>query len=140
MSDRNERMIERLFEDVWNGKRPETARELVHAEYVIHDRDLAETTRGPELYTSLVSAMSSVFSDVAFTIEDLIATGDKVALRWTMTGTHTGELYGVPPTGERVTVDALEIDRLTDGKLVETWTQSDERGLMEQIGALPGDG
>lgn len=136
MVDTNRQVIERLYEDVWNGKNPNTAEELVHDAYVIHDRELAEELRGPDLYTALAVSTRELFSDLTFTIEDVIAAGDKVALRWTMVGTHDGPLYGVEPTGEQVELTAIEINRFEDGKLAETWTQSDQLGLMEQVGAF----
>lgn len=139
MSTTNEEAIKRLYEDVWNRDRPDTAKELVHDEYLIHDRSLAEELRGPELYTTLASETRESFSDLRFAIEDVIAADDTVALRWTMEGTHEGTLYGVDATGRNVELEAIEINRFEDGRLVETWTQSDQLGIMEQIGALPGD-
>jgi predicted ester cyclase len=68
-----------------------------------------------------------------FSIEDILATDDKVALRWTMTGTHEGPMFGEEPTGKEVELTAIEINRFENGRLVETWTQSDMLGLKEQI-------
>lgn len=137
MTNANERMIERLYEDVWNGDRQETADELVHDRYTIHDRDLAEEFQGPELYKALASSTKEFFSDLEFTIEDVIAAGNKVSLRWTMEGNHNGPLYGVEPTGKHIELDAIEINHFEEGRLVETWTQSDQLGLMQQLGAIP---
>lgn len=137
----HETTLRRLFTSVWNGTDPNAATELVHEDYVIHDRELAESLRGPELYRELAAATRAIFPDASFTIDDLVANGDRVALRWTMTGTHEGPAYGIEPTGERVTMSAIEIDRFEDGTLIETWTQSDQLGLLEQLGAVPaGDG
>lgn len=136
MGDTNRQVIERLYEDVWNGKNPNTAQELVHDAYVIHDRELAEELQGPDLYNALASSTRELFSNLSFTIEDVVAADDEVALRWTMVGTHEGRLFGVEPTGERVELTAIEINRFEDGQLIETWTQSDQLGLMGQVGAL----
>lgn len=136
MTDEHRTALERLFEDVWNGENPDTADELVHDEYLIHDRELADELRGPELYRALANATREIFPDASFTIEDSVAEADEVALRWTMTGTHEGPAFGVEPTGERVELPAVEINRFEGGQLVETWTQSDQVGLMEQVGAL----
>lgn len=137
MSNSNEAVLERLFEDVWNGSNPDTADERVHPKYVIHDRDIAEEVRGPDLYRALASETREIFPDATFTIEDTVVAGEKVALRWTMTGTHEGTLAGVEGTGTDVTLPAVEINRFADGKLIETWTQSDQVGLLTQVGALP---
>ena len=135
-----ETALRRLFEDVWNGADPDTADELVHVDYVIHDRELAGELRGPALYRALAGATREIFPDATFAIEDVVVEGETTAIRWTMTGTHEGHAFGIEPTGVQVELPGVEFDRFEDGKLVETWTQSDEVGLLEQLGALPSDG
>ena len=133
----DEERLRTLFEGVWNGADPSVADELVAPEYVIHDRDLAEELRGPDLYRALAEATRELFPDAAFTVDDTVAAGEKVALRWTMTGTHEGSVVGEEPTGRSIKLAAIEIDRFEDGQLVETWTQTDVLGLLEQVGAMP---
>ena len=130
--------LTRLYEDVWNGANPDTADELVHEEYLIHDRDLAAEMQGPELYKALASGTRDVFPDMTITVEDMVTAGEKIALRWTMTGTHQGMMFGVESTGRQVELTAIEINRFEDGKLIETWTQSDQLGLMHQLGVEMG--
>lgn len=130
--------LTRLYEDVWNGANPDTTDELVHEEYLIHDRDLAAEMQGPELYKALASGTRDVFPDMTITIEDMVTAGEKIALRWTMTGTHQGTMFGVESTGRQVELTAIEINRFEDGKLIETWTQSDQLGLMHQLGVEMG--
>jgi predicted ester cyclase len=132
----HETRIHRLYDGVWNGNDPDVADELVHPEYVIHDRELAEELRGPELYRALADSTREIFPDMTFTIEDSFAAGDEVAVRWTMVGTQDGAMVGVEPTGERVTLRAIEINRFEDGLLAETWTQSDMLSLLEQLDAV----
>jgi steroid delta-isomerase-like uncharacterized protein len=134
-----EETLIQLYQDVWNGNNPEIADELVHEEYVIHDRELAAEMQGPELYKALASGAREIFPDMTFTVSDTVATGEKVALRWRMTGTHEGPMFGVEPTGREVELTAIEINRFADGQLIETWTQSDQLGLMEQLGVEVGD-
>jgi steroid delta-isomerase-like uncharacterized protein len=135
----NTERITRLYEGVWNGTDPEVADELVHPEYVIHDRDLADELRGPDLYRALAEGTREAFPDARFAIEDTIESGEKVAVRWTMTATHEGELMGIDPTGREVELRAVEMNRFEDGRLRETWTRSDMLGLLEQLGAGPPD-
>jgi steroid delta-isomerase-like uncharacterized protein len=126
--------LTQLYEDVWNGSNPDTANELVHEEYHIHDRELAAEMQGPALYRALASGTRDIFPDMTVTIDDLIAADTKVALRWTMTGTHEGgPMFGVEPTGREVELTAIEINRFENGKLIETWTQSDQLGLLHQL-------
>lgn len=127
--------LTRLYEDVWNGSNPDTANELVHEEYHIHERELAAEMQGPALYRALARGTREIFPDMKFTIEDILGVDEKVALRWTMTGTHEGgPMFGVEPTGQEVELTAIEINRFEDGKLIETWTQSDQLGLVQQLG------
>lgn len=134
--DEHERRLHRLYEGVWNGNDPEIVTELVHDDYVIHDRELAERMRGPELYAALAESTREIFPDTTFTIDDSFAAGDRVAVRWTMEGTHDGPMFDVEPTGKRVTLPAIEINRFEDGLLAETWTQSDMLSLLEQLDAV----
>ncbi|MGA9400707.1 ester cyclase [Haladaptatus sp.] len=135
-ANEHEDRVHRLYEGVWNGENPDIATKLVHPEYVIHDRDLAEELRGPELYTALADSTREIFPDMSFTVEDSFAVEDKVAVRWTMVGTQDGAMVGIEPTGTEVTLRAIEIDRFEDGRLIETWTQSDMLSLMEQLDAV----
>lgn len=114
---------------------PDVADELVGPEYVIHDREIAEEIRGPELYKTLASMTRKGYPDMELTIHDTIEEGNKVALRWTMTGTHKGSTGGRETTGKQVEMPAIGINRFEDGQLVESWTQSDTLGLMKQIEA-----
>ena len=132
MSEQTE-LLHRLFEGVWNGENPAVADELVDSEYVIHDREIADEMCGPELYKTLASMTRESFPDMEFAIEDAVEDGDKVALRWTMTGTHEGPLGDIEPTGKRVAMPAVEINRFEDGKLAESWTQSDMLGVVQQL-------
>jgi predicted ester cyclase len=67
----------------------------------------------------------------------MVVEGGKVAVRWTMTGTHTGEWKGIPPTNKRVTFWGISIDRIAGGKFVESWERYDTLGWMQQLGLVP---
>jgi steroid delta-isomerase-like uncharacterized protein len=93
-----------------------------------------------EGWRGLMAAYFAAFPDVRVTVEDLIGEGDKVAVRWTIRGTHLGELEGVPPTGRQVTMGGIEIHRYRDGKIAEVWHYEDTAGLMRQLGVGEGEG
>jgi predicted ester cyclase len=76
------------------------------------------------------------FPDLRLTVEDQVAEGDKVVTRWRGEMTHVGELGGVPPTGNRVTISGITIDRFGDGKIVEAWRSMDTLALLRGIGVL----
>lgn len=88
----------------------------------------------------VLTMIYGAFPDFHTTFEDQIAEGDKVALRMTFRGTHQGEFQGIPPTGKPITVSAIVIDRIVDGKLVEHWSQFDALGMLQQLGAIPAPG
>jgi steroid delta-isomerase-like uncharacterized protein len=84
-----------------------------------------------------VSDALSAFPDAQVTVEDMIAEGDKVVTRYTIRGTHQGETeeFG-PPTGKRMEITGITIERFADGKIVEDWTNFDALGLMRQLGLM----
>ena len=81
--------------------------------------------------------MRSGFPDIQWTLEEMIAEGDKVAARFTMRGTHQGAFFGVPPTGNKISVKAINFYRLSGGKIVDEHGQPDLLSLLQQIGAVP---
>jgi steroid delta-isomerase-like uncharacterized protein len=84
-----------------------------------------------------VAAAIKAFPDINHHILDIVAEGDKVAIRLNITGTHKGEFQSVPPTGKEVSIDGMDFLTIVDGKIVEEWLNSDMMGLMQQIGAIP---
>ncbi len=82
----------------------------------------------------------TAFPDMHFTVEDMIAEGDKVVARITMSGTQQGAFMGIPPTGKHVTWTAIDINRVAGGKSVEHWMEMDALGLMQQLGVIPAPG
>ena len=93
---------------------------------------------GAELLKEVFGRLSRAFPDLHITVEDLIAEGDKVVARDTVTGTHLGEYMGLPPTGKSVTYNEIFICRFADGRIAETWGVVDVLSQLRQLGALPG--
>ncbi len=82
----------------------------------------------------------TAFPDMHFKVEDMIAEGDKVVARITMSGTQQGAFMGIPPTGKHVTITAIDISRMAGGKSVEHWIEMDTLGMMQQLGVIPAPG
>jgi predicted ester cyclase len=101
---------------------------------LIHITGVPEPIRGIEAWTQFVAGLLAGFPDLHFTIEDQVGSGDRIAFRWRATGTHTGPLGAVPPTGRRVALDGLIVDHLLDGRVVERWEQWDQPGMLAQLG------
>ena len=88
----------------------------------------------------LTAMFGGAFPDSHFTIEDMVAEGDKVVTRKTFHGTHEGEFMGMPPSGRAVSMGLIDIVRISDGRVVEHWSMGDSLGLMQQLGVIPQPG
>ena len=138
MSEENKALARRFMDEVYNKGNLDFIDEVVAPNWVEHNPNTPEGMSGRvEDSKRFVEMYRNAFPDLHITVEDLIAEGDKVVMRWTARGTHQGELMGVPPSGNRVEVTGINIERLEGGKFVESWSNYDFLGLMQQIGAVP---
>ncbi len=96
-----------------------------------------QEARGTDGVRELLKTYFAAFPDLQITIEDLIASGDQVMVRWTGRGTHQGELQRVAPTRKSVEFAGINLARIEDGKIAEAWGNFDQLGMMQQIGAIP---
>jgi steroid delta-isomerase-like uncharacterized protein len=135
-AEENKAIVRRWFEDLFNGGNLDVADEIVAPNHVTHDPALPDILYGPEGQKQVVSLYRGAFPDAHITVEHQIAAGNEVVTRWTGHGTHQGELMGVAPTGNRVEVPGITIDRVSGGKVEETWTNYDTMGMLRQIGAI----
>ena len=124
----------RIFEEVWNQQNLSTADELIASNFVDHDPQ--SSVQGLESYKQFVRYYLTAFPDSHFTVEDEIAEGQMVVTRWTVSGTHTGNLGAIPATGRRISVTGISCGRVENGKIVEGWTNWDTLGMMQQLGVL----
>jgi steroid delta-isomerase-like uncharacterized protein len=139
MSDSNKAAVRRLIEDHWNGKNAAHVDELFTPNAVLHTPDGQLT--GLDGATFLLHAYATAFPDFQMTINDMIAEGNQVAVRWTFTGTHHGPLLNIPPTGRRFNVPGgIGIFRLSAGKVEEGYFAWDKFALLQQLGVLPAPG
>jgi steroid delta-isomerase-like uncharacterized protein len=95
---------------------------------------------GPEGVKQHITATRAAFPDLSWTIEDMLADGDKVVTRYTYSGTHHGELMGIPPTGKSFRATGIAIDHIAGGKIADEWETRDTLGALQQLGVLPGSG
>ncbi len=136
-AEENKAAARRFFVDAFSEGRLEAMDEVVAADAVAHDPGNPQYTGGPESAKGIVSMYRSAFPDIRFEVEDQIAEGDMVATRWTGAGTHEGDLPNVPATGRHSTVSGITIDHFEDGKVVESWTNWDTLGMLQQLGVIP---
>ena len=135
--EENKAMIRRFYEEIWNKGDMAAADELIASNVVDHDQDPEYVVRGPESFKRIAASVRTTFPDIHFTVEDEVAEGDKVAIRWTMRGTHEGEFMGVPGTGKQVTGAGMHFFRVAGAKIAEIWVNRDELGMMRQLGVVP---
>ena len=131
----NKALVNRIVDEIWGQKNPDLIDEIYAADYVIYLPD--GELRGPEGYRQVYTTYTTAFPDCYFTLEELVAEGDKVTIPYTFHGTHKDDLEGIAPTGKQVEVKGTAILRITGGKVVEERTIFDTLGLMQQIGAVP---
>ena len=134
--EENKAIVRRWVEVVWNQGNVDALDELVSDTYVRHDPNTPEV-HGPEEQTQRVAMYRCAFPDLHFTIEDMVAEGEKVVGRLTARATaHKGELFGIPATDKQIMLTMTETYRLAEGKIDEQWVNMDALGMMEQLGAL----
>jgi predicted ester cyclase len=129
--DENKKNVETLFETFNRGDLG-SIDGLVGPEYVG-----AQGDRGPAGFRTVVVGLRNAFPDLHYTIDDLLAVGDQVAIRWHWTGTHKAPFRAFAATGKPVSNTGMGIFRLRDGKVVEAVLETDRLGFLEQIGAVP---
>jgi steroid delta-isomerase-like uncharacterized protein len=135
MSEHNKAVARAVFE-VWSTGEIERLDELVAADVVHHDPYDPNAAEGLAGMKRTIELNRNAFPNMQLTVEDQVAERDKVVTRWRGEMTHTGELGGVAPTGRRVTITGITIDRFEDGKIVEAWRSMDTLGLLRATGAL----
>jgi predicted ester cyclase len=134
----NKNLVRRLFQEFWNGKNLTLADEFIAASFLDHVPGRpAELPAGPEGFKLFGSAFHAAYPAAHYTIEDLLADGDKVMTRWTVHATHQGDLMGIAATGKRVTVTGITIDQIVDGQVIKSWTIFDALGMLQQLGVVP---
>ena len=134
--DETKAFIRRFYEEVWNRRRYDTAADFFASDSVRHEAS-GPVRGGAEGIARNAAAWCAAFPDTHYTVEDVIAEGDKVVARWSMTATHEGEWRGVAPTGRAITFRGVNIHRIQGGKVAEIWNFRDDLGLFQQLGAIP---
>ncbi|MGH2558491.1 MAG: ester cyclase [Thermomicrobiales bacterium] len=133
MVEQNKRIAHRFVEEVINGGNTRLLAELVSTDHVSH-LPLGDHY-GPEGVRIDICGFRSAFPDLNLTIESMVGEADYVVYRFVARGTHKGPFMGVPPSGRRIEIDGISMDRLRDGQTIERWLQYDTVALLQQIGS-----
>ena len=137
MEDDGKTIQRRMIEEVYNKGRLDLIDDLIAPEYLGHDPALPRDIVGPPGEKELVAGYRAAFPDLRITIDDQIAENDRVVARWTARGTHAGDLWGIAGTGKDITVTGTSVDRISEGRIIESWSNWDTLGLMQQLGVVP---
>jgi steroid delta-isomerase-like uncharacterized protein len=132
----NNLLMRRITDEIWNQGKLDLIDVLIAHDFVDHIRIDGVEGTGREHYRRSVEMMRAAFSDRHESIDFLVAERDLVMSYVTVTGTHDGELLGLPPTGRRITTEAIGILRFLDGRAVERWGFGDMLGMMAQLGVM----
>jgi steroid delta-isomerase-like uncharacterized protein len=133
--EENRAVVRRYYEDVLGDGQLALLEKLVVPDYHEHD-PLPGQADGRDGLKQRVEMLRGAFRP-QFTLEDMIAEGDRVAVRWTNRGIHVGEFMGIPPTGKAFAIAGIDIHRLENGKLAEHWHVVDVLSQLQQLGVIP---
>ena len=133
--EQNKRVVERFYEHLRAGTIG-AATDIVTPDCVRHDPS-GHQEPGPSGFAARVKRTDAAFTDLNSVPDIVMAEGDKVAVRWTITGRHTGPYRGFPSTGREVTFSSVNIFRIENGRIAEIWNHRDDLSVLEQIGAIP---
>ena len=128
--------VRRMIEQVYNKRRLDLIEEFFTEDVILHVVGYPSST-GLEALRQNIAKSLNAFPDFKLTFEDEVAAGDKVAARWTVTGTHKGELFGIPATSKQVTENGMSFYCLANAKIAEIWFLADYLGMMQQLGVIP---
>lgn len=139
--ERNKAVVRRFYEELWNARKASVADEIFAPDCVTHQlesgAEVGGAPRSPEDVKRHIAEWVSGFPDLRFTVEQLIAEADCVVSRSVMEGTHTGVWHGVAPTGRRVNIRMMVIQRLAEGRIAEDWVLVESLGFFRQLGLVP---
>lgn len=138
----NKTIVRRFFEEVCNGRDLQTAEDLFDPEFVLQEpRSISPGGKGISAIQKEVSTYYNGLPDAQWIVHEVLAVeNDKVVVRWTGQGTHTADLAGIPPTGQKVSVEALTLFTCRNGKIIEMFDSWDALSMMQQLGLAPRPG
>ena len=137
MSAANKAIVQRLYEEVWNRRKLEVIKEIISPSHALQAPNISGSSIGPEAYKRNVLAFLAGFPDLRWSIEDTIAEKDKVVACWTISGTHKGDYMGIPATNKKVSVEGITIHNVAGGKIMDSYSNWDVLGMMQQLGLVP---
>lgn len=130
----NKQIVRAVYEDCINARNWERLSKLFSEDY-----PGPQGKKGPAAFADNVASLLRGFPDIRFSVEDVIAEGDRAVVRWTWSGTHTGDFRGFAPTGKSIHDTGTVIYLIADGKIIRSWLETDRLGVLQQLGVIPTD-
>lgn len=132
----NKALYRRWINDVWSAGQVTLIDELHTTDYIDHS-GLPGVSPDRAGLAQFIAGLRGAYPDLRFTVQDVIAEGDRVVGRWTAQGTHKGSFMGVPPTERTIQMNGIDLLRVVNGRIAEIWHREDELGLLQQLGVMP---
>jgi len=132
--EQHQHIIQRYYDEVWNRGRLDVLDELLDPAYINHTPSVPNPPPGPGGLKPIVAAIRKAFPDLHYEIKDIVANDSMVVARVIMTGTQKDSLFDLPPTGKKITVNQINIEKIRNGRVVEHWRVTDELTMMKQLG------
>lgn len=135
----NRKLFQRYFDEMANGGDFDRLDEVFAPDYLHHDPANPDPRPvvGPEGVREHLVSLTGGFPDLNFEVEDTVADDEQIIVRWTARLTHTGDYFGIPPTGKKCEITGMNTWQVRDGKAVEGWVNRDDIGLLQQLGVIP---
>jgi steroid delta-isomerase-like uncharacterized protein len=133
-------IVRRLYEEAWNKRRLEVVNEIISPSHALHAPNISGSSVGPEAYKRQLSLFLAGYPDLRITLEDTIAEKNKVVACWSISGTHKGDFMGIPATNKRVSVDGITIHHIANGRIMDSYSNWDALGMMQQLGVVSAPG
>lgn len=132
----NKALVRRYYDEVFNQRDVDLVDQLAVDDYVEHDPFPGQGDGRDDL-KARVQLILDAMRPLRFEVQDVVAEGDTVVVRWVQRGTQSGSFMGIPPTGREFTIAGIDIHRLRDGRMAEHWHVVDLFALLQQLGAIP---
>lgn len=132
----NKELVKKFYQEVWNERKAQSVEKYLSPSHALVDPNAADTKTGPEAYMEVLTRFLRAFSNLKFEVEEMVCEKDKVVASWTITGVHSGEYNGLPPTNKKVAVEGISIHQIADGKIMDTYSVWDTLGLMKKVGGV----
>jgi steroid delta-isomerase-like uncharacterized protein len=133
MRERNIEVVRRWIDEAWSRGTLAVADDLLAEDFVLHDPVAGREIVGRDGERALIAGLREAITDLTFSIDDLVADGDNVTIRWIAEGTHGGELLGFAGTGRALAIRGVDMYRLEEGRIAESWTFWDLPGMLRTV-------